>query len=153
MIHDEAVELAAYAKELFPRTTDAQSGVLRDLCRPFPDQAFVRDALKRLATEQPALSIPLVRTALEAELRRRGLTTADEAKPRDRQQGVANEAYWRAADAFIADLTDEDLVELKADALTTLEPAGAEFESKRDVRRSRVLKGIIFDRAHGVPHA
>jgi hypothetical protein len=57
-------------------------------------------------------------------------------------------ALWAEADAFIADLSDDDLATLKADVLAA-RPDLVAVLLKRDPRKSATLKGLIYERATG----
>jgi hypothetical protein len=57
-------------------------------------------------------------------------------------------ALWAIADAFIADLSDEDIVMLKDDVLAG-RPDLVSVLKNRDPRTSATLRGLIYERATG----
>ena len=151
MTFPEATELAVYAKELFPRSTDAQAAVVRDLVAPFPDGKYVRELLKRLATETTILPTPLIRNELAMELRRRGQTAEDYARQQDRLQESGAVRCREEIERVIADFGDEDLEEMKPQALERLRLApwkltddALAFVAKRHPRKSFLLRSAIY---------
>lgn len=151
MTFNEANDLAILAKGLFPMMTAAQGSVLRDLFAPFPDSAYVRSLLNRLATETTILPTPMIRAELQSELRRRGQTS--EAYTRRQEKLAAAEACRQReeVEAFIADFTDDDLAEMKPKALEYLAKTGVltadaiAFVAKINPRRSVILKNAIYE--------
>lgn len=149
MTFNEAAEIAAYSKEIFPRTTDAQMAVVRDLIYPFPDAKFVRELIKRLATETTILPTPMIRQTLADELRRRGQTAEAYAKAQERAADSQAVRTREEIDRFIEGFSDDDLEALKPDALQrlsgTLNAYAMEFVKKRHPRRSYLLKQAIYE--------
>ena len=148
MTYNEAVETAVLGKDLFPKTTDAQVANLRDLVVSFPDPKYVRDLLKRLATETTILPTPMVKAELQAELRRRGQTSEAYAKQQERVAEAEAVRQRELVDAFCADFSDEELEELKPKAMEVLRQKltadAIAFVVKLHPRRSVLLRTAIF---------
>ena len=150
MTHEAACLLAAYAKELFPKVTDAQGAALRDILKPFPDDRWARELLKRLAMEFTFLNFVRINEELSAELRRRGQTTEEASKRKRLAQEAETAAYWDRVDKLIADLSDEDLADLRRDALASLPANARPVYERLDVRKSSTLKSLIAERLAAV---
>jgi hypothetical protein len=152
MTFPEATELAVYAKELFPRATDAQAAAARDMFATFPDGKFVRVVLQRLATETTVLPLPMIRAELQSELRRRGETSEEYAKQQERLADQTAVRQKETVDRLVGDFSDDEIETLKPKVLDVLRQRlnadGIEFIEKHyaklNPRRSRLIKTALY---------
>lgn len=126
MTHDEAADVAAYAKSLFPVTSAARIESIGVAMLEFSNPAFARQCLLHHSQNAEVLSIPTIRGMLDAEQHRQGEAAkariervlAEAGARRDRQRtAYAGAMHNRREeiDAFLADFTDADLAALQVD--------------------------------------
>lgn len=152
MIEREAEEIAAYAKELFPKATASQLALLSEVVEPFPDTKFPKEMLKRLAAQSLQFSVPAVRDALAQELRRRGETAEQQHRSAERKRDRGTASEQDSISRLIADMSDEDLADSLEPALEyarthgkpKLTAGACDFLRKRNPRTSATLQNIIY---------
>jgi hypothetical protein len=153
MTTEQANRLLDYAKGLFRFMTEYQGKVLKAKLEHFPNPDFVEETLDHFAVNPSAdedwqegnLPLLAISERLNSELRRLGLTTADEAKRRERESIAAVRADWSSINRIIEDLSDEDLAELKPQALMLLENQKArEMFKDKGVRDSKTLRWLVY---------
>lgn len=151
---DQTKQILDHAKGLFRFMTVDQGKRLRDIVADFPDFAFVWAVLDDLATQKPTgaedwqegnLSIVSVSERLKAELRRRGMTTEDVNRRKQRETEAKVYASWQKIDEMIAELSDQDLEDLKPSALMYLTNQKArDMLGERSVRESKTLRWLVY---------
>ncbi len=129
MTPTEANTVAAFAKGLFPVTSDERITSLAAMVLNFPNEAFARQCLMEHSQNSDALSIPTVRGMLEAdEARRRETAEQRAARAAAQQQAIRDreDAERRSVansigsvDEMLNGLDDADLESLKADVVAS----------------------------------
>jgi hypothetical protein len=130
MTPTEANTVAAFAKGLFPVTSDERITSLAAMVLNFPNEAFARQCLLEHSQNSDVLSIPAVRGMLEADETRRRETAeqraarakAEQQAARDREDADRHRLVngMRSVDELLNNLSDEDLQALKADVVAAL---------------------------------
>jgi hypothetical protein len=151
MTPTEANTVAAFAKGLFPVTSDERITSLATMVLNFPNEAFARQCLLEHSQNSDVLSIPAVRGMLEAEETRRRETAIQRqlaVTDAQRQQELRRSAEqsrialtWAPVNELLDAMTDADLADLKADAVKTFP-----FMAKSDPRTHKGLRAVMYER-------
>lgn len=156
MTTHEAQQVADYAKELFPITTQARIDALGVAILPYPEPMLAKRALLALSQEKEALSIPAVKARLEADARARN--DQQNAKAREAMANARANAFGRmgSIEETIADISDADLLDLRDMALAAnahLDDAGRAYLRTHCPRKCGILRRFVFEflRAGNVP--
>jgi len=146
MTPEQSDALTARLKGMIPTMTDEQIWFWAERLKGYGYDVGVA-AVDRYIRQESELKTPALTALLESERARRG--AADYAKLQERLAERSILEYWQEVERFIANLSDDELSVLKAEALKGLAPAAVALVAKSDPRKSKVLKGTIFEIAKG----
>lgn len=154
MTKQESMELAALAKELLPRTTDAQAADLAKRLQSieFPlAKAGLRDHVRR--AEDQRLNLPRVLELIAARVRAARFGTPAEAAARTRAQEGRDrrvaDSSLATARAFCADLPPEQLEEWRRRIVEEGGPFLERQTKGKATLASTVLVSAIYQRFRG----
>lgn len=147
MTKDEAINLTATLKGLMPRITDEQARIIgAELL--YADYLHSQAAVREYARTKA----DFVLAEFLSRIGRPGLTQAQRTAAelsRQHKERRALRERWAKEDELIGAMSDEQLEQERTRALAglsqVLAPGVCEMLGKRDPRKSRAVKGMIFD--------
>lgn len=146
MTEEQAIDLAAHLSGLMPKITDDQAKVVRNELRPL-DRDRCAKAIDDFAGTHADFNLAEFLNWLPG--RQTGTGPVHRTAEYLRQHAAELEeleTFWNAVNALIESLPAEELESHRVAVLEQLDEHTRALASRRELKRNRLLKGMIYQR-------